>query len=107
MEINGLVPLHAYSVLKVVEYKEKRFVLLRNPWGNSEWTGPWSDGSPEWTDEWRGALELLDHRPGNDGVFVMECKHNRFSGLMTSVHSQSYRSRFLETVRSLRVYKAF
>ncbi|KAJ3479673.1 hypothetical protein NLI96_g8895 [Meripilus lineatus] len=72
MEINGLVPLHAYSVLKVVEYKEKRFVLLRNPWGNSEWTGPWSDGSPEWTDEWRGALELLDHRPGNDGVFVME-----------------------------------
>ncbi len=24
---------------------------MRNPWGNSSWTGPWSQNSPEWTPE--------------------------------------------------------
>ena len=39
---------HAYSVLHVVEQVDKdgmqrRLILLRNPWGHGEWTGPWSD----------------------------------------------------------------
>lgn len=62
---------HAYSVLKAVEVKGKRFVLCRNPWGKSEYTGPWSDGSKEWTPEW---LSLLDHKFGDDGQFWMEYK---------------------------------
>jgi hypothetical protein len=28
-------------VLRAVEAKGKRFVVIRNPWGDSEWTGPW------------------------------------------------------------------
>ena len=32
----GIVAGHAYTVLKAVEYKGKRFVLLRNPWGSGE-----------------------------------------------------------------------
>ncbi|ODQ50686.1 cysteine proteinase, partial [Saitoella complicata NRRL Y-17804] len=68
---SGIFEGHAYSVLKVVEVKGERLVLLRNPWGNSEWTGPWGDGTKEWTPEW---MQLLGHRFGNDGVFWMSYK---------------------------------
>lgn len=33
-----------------------------------EWTGPWADGSSEWTPYW---LEKLDHKFGDDGLFWM------------------------------------
>lgn len=45
-----------------------------NPWGErdsyglGEWTGPWSDGSKEWTPYW---LSKLSHTFGDDGVFWM------------------------------------
>ncbi|KAJ7088897.1 hypothetical protein B0H15DRAFT_841074 [Mycena belliarum] len=70
--VNGLIGGHAYSVLRAVEYNGKRFVVLRNPWGDSEWTGPWSDGAKEWTEEWLPALKHLQHAFGDDGEFVME-----------------------------------
>ncbi|KAJ6472034.1 cysteine proteinase [Mycena sanguinolenta] len=72
--ISGLHGNHAYSVLRAVEVKGKRFVVVRNPWGESEWTGPWSDGSKEWTPEWLAVLPELGHSFGDDGQFVMEYK---------------------------------
>ncbi|XP_071129404.1 calpain-B-like [Mytilus edulis] len=48
---NGLVMGHAYSITGItsVPYKGKNIQLLRlrNPWGNSEWTGDWSDHSEQ------------------------------------------------------------
>jgi hypothetical protein len=72
-KINGLIGDHSYSVLRAVEHKGKKFIVVRNPWGDTEWDGPWSDGSKEWTSEWLGALPVLKHSFGNDGQFVMEC----------------------------------
>ncbi|KAJ7753130.1 cysteine proteinase [Mycena maculata] len=72
LTVNGLIGGHAYSVLRAVEYRGKRFVVLRNPWGDSEWTGRWSDGAKEWTEEWLPALKELQHAFGDDGEFVME-----------------------------------
>ncbi|KAG6817326.1 hypothetical protein H0H93_007335 [Arthromyces matolae] len=73
VRVDGLLRGHAYSVLRAVEYKGKRFVVIRNPWGASEWRGPWSDGSKEWSKEWLpDALEILGHTFGDDGQFVME-----------------------------------
>ncbi|RYP22199.1 hypothetical protein DL767_009107 [Monosporascus sp. MG133] len=68
---NGIVELHAYSVLRAVEMDGQRLVLLKNPWGKFEWKGPWSDGSKEWTPEW---LIKLNHRFGDDGAFWISYK---------------------------------
>ncbi|KIM82630.1 hypothetical protein PILCRDRAFT_820507 [Piloderma croceum F 1598] len=70
--IEGIITAHAYSVLKAVEFHGKKFVKIRNPWGKSEWTGRWSDGSREWEGEWINALKPLGHSFGDDGVFIME-----------------------------------
>ncbi|KAF8316151.1 cysteine proteinase [Clavulina sp. PMI_390] len=69
--VNGLMRGHAYSVISAAEVRGKRFVRVRNPWGDSEWNGRWSDGSKEWTSEWLPALEELKHKFGDDGAFVM------------------------------------
>ncbi|KAJ2930752.1 hypothetical protein H1R20_g6335, partial [Candolleomyces eurysporus] len=72
IRVQGLYGNHAYSVLRARECNGKRFVVVRNPWGESEWTGPWSDGSKEWKGEWLKILPDLEHRFGDDGQFVME-----------------------------------
>nr|XP_055073650.1 calpain-2 catalytic subunit-like [Misgurnus anguillicaudatus] len=47
-----LVEGHAYSVTGAEEVHYHRrpvqLVRLRNPWGDTEWTGAWSDNSSEW-----------------------------------------------------------
>jgi hypothetical protein len=56
--------------LHAKECRGKRFVICRNPWGKSEWTGPWADGSKEWSGEWLEVLKELPHEFGDDGEFV-------------------------------------
>ena len=64
-DVRGIVQRHAYSIIDAKEIKGERLVKLRNPWGEKEWNGAWSDGSKEWTAEW---MQLLNHRFGDDGV---------------------------------------
>lgn len=64
----GLVRGHVYSVLKAVEAEGNRLVCCRNPWGQGEWQGKWSDSntSGEWTDSMKAAT---GYQGGNDGTF--------------------------------------
>ncbi|XP_028321393.1 calpain-2 catalytic subunit-like isoform X3 [Gouania willdenowi] len=69
-----LVKGHAYSLTGAAEVNfrgdQEKLVRIRNPWGQVEWTGAWSDSSMQWryiNDEDR---ERLSHR-SEDGEFWM------------------------------------
>ncbi|XP_077361745.1 calpain-5-like [Festucalex cinctus] len=88
---NGLVKGHAYSVTAVnrvrlghglIAYFKNEtipMIRMRNPWGKTEWNGPWSDSSEEWSkvgDTERGNLGITVE---DDGEFWMSftdwCKY--------------------------------
>ncbi|XP_016129888.1 calpain-3 [Sinocyclocheilus grahami] len=74
----GLVKGHAYSVTAVEECKQSQqkeskvhLVRLRNPWGQVEWNGPWSDNSKEWETISKAEKEKLQQQNAEDGEFWM------------------------------------
>ncbi|CAJ0951633.1 unnamed protein product, partial [Mesorhabditis belari] len=84
----GLVKGHAYAVTDVrfieLNAKEKsissfllgsmekqRMIRLQNPWGEKEWNGPWSDGSPEWEQVTDSTKKSLGITVDEDGEFWM------------------------------------
>lgn len=76
--VRGLVCGHAYSLIGVERVKtsngEVRLVKIRNPWGETEWTGDWSDHR-DGKDEWKTVSDEEKNRIGynnkNDGSFWM------------------------------------
>jgi hypothetical protein len=67
----GFIGGHAYAVLKAWEEGDLKLLKLRNPWGETEWEGDWSDGSKLWTPE---MMTKLEHTFGDDGVFWISYK---------------------------------
>uniref|UniRef100_H2LWA2 Calpain-1 catalytic subunit n=1 Tax=Oryzias latipes TaxID=8090 RepID=H2LWA2_ORYLA len=69
-----LVKGHAYSLTGVDEVMYRgnltRLVRMRNPWGEMEWTGPWSDDSKEWSYVDSSVRDRLQNR-SEDGEFWM------------------------------------
>lgn len=80
----GICGSHAYSLLAVyqlafdgesytrVEAGEEythRVVKLRNPWGQGEWKGEWSDEDEKWTPDLKEALGFTGQV--EDGIFFM------------------------------------
>uniref|UniRef100_A0A8B9F7N1 Calpain 8 n=1 Tax=Amazona collaria TaxID=241587 RepID=A0A8B9F7N1_9PSIT len=68
-----LVKGHAYSVTGAEEVSQGRLeklVRLRNPWGEVEWTGAWSDNAPEWNYIDPKQKQALDKQV-DDGEFWM------------------------------------
>uniref|UniRef100_A0A914CZX1 Calpain catalytic domain-containing protein n=1 Tax=Acrobeloides nanus TaxID=290746 RepID=A0A914CZX1_9BILA len=83
----GLVKGHAYAVTAVryieLDAKSRSFfnffssdarqmmIRLQNPWGEREWNGPWSDGSPEWEQVTPAQKAELGITVDEDGEFWM------------------------------------
>lgn len=71
----GLIKGHAYTVtgLDQVNFHGQRIKLIRvrNPWGQVEWNGPWSDSSPEWRSVNLEEQKRLGHAALDDGEFWM------------------------------------
>ncbi|XP_061536872.1 calpain-5-like isoform X1 [Phycodurus eques] len=80
---NGLVKGHAYAVTDVRRVRlghgllaffrsnKLEMIRLRNPWGRSEWSGPWSDSSEEWKKVSNSEREKIGVIVQNDGEFWM------------------------------------
>ncbi|KAM4693240.1 calpain-8 isoform 2-T2 [Discoglossus pictus] len=69
-----LVKGHAYSVTGAEEVvyrgKKVKLIRIRNPWGEVEWDGPWSDEAPEWSSVDPKVKAALDKQK-DDGEFWM------------------------------------
>lgn len=64
----GLLTGHAYSIIDCQEVQGVKLLRLRNPWGQGEWNGPWSDNSKEWTP---AMLTHFKYEFANDGTFFI------------------------------------
>ena len=67
----GLSPGHAFTVLGIHEIKGEKVIRLRNPWGEGEFNGDWSDYSSKWTEELKQQYKYYEKE---DGDFFMGYK---------------------------------
>ena len=81
-EICGIIPSHAYGILGMHTVplegsggnsnRTVPLLRLRNPWGNSEWQGDWSDHSPLWRQVSAAVKREIEwSNDPNDGTFFM------------------------------------
>merc|ERR1712167_136695 len=77
----GIVQGHAYAILRIEEETDRhgthKLVCLRNPWGRTEWSGPYCDNDSErWTKRLCKRLKYdpkpMDEDDKDDGVFWMQ-----------------------------------
>jgi hypothetical protein len=91
----GILQGHAYGILEVREYKGTKLIRCRNPWGQAEWTGPWSDSdAAKWTPQ---VLKDLNYQLGDDGAFWIEFSE------FTKEYNKIYQCRLLDE----RVYHTY
>lgn len=101
LEQLGLVGNHAYSVLKVLEVKDRMddkicLIQLRNPWGcDLEWKGDWSDEDNNWTPELKKICGWSD---ADDGTFFMclEDMKTYFSRVQICRNNDAYKYSYLK-----------
>ena len=82
VEKAGLVPGHAYTLINIysvkTKYGEERLVKLKNPYGNTEFKGDWSDSSDKWDEK---IAEQVGYKDDDEkyGIFYMSfsdfCKY--------------------------------
>lgn len=68
---------------------------MRNPWGQEEYNGPWSDSSGLWTPELRAEVdELLGDAagPNNEGIYFMDLDtyHSNFNETQVNQDTSSW-----------------
>ena len=79
----GLLENHSFSLVSAFERKvgndTLKLMKIRNPFGEGEWNGDWSDKSSKWTDQAKKAFPEFDPNRGNDGIFWIDfdnfCKY--------------------------------
>lgn len=91
----GLVSMHAYAVLDVVEISGYRLLQVKNPWRKKRWKGPFSaQDSEKWT---RELCQSLNFNPAiamnsDDGLFWIDFESitRHFRGLFLNCNLQPW-----------------
>lgn len=73
----NLIAGHAYGILKGLCLTTNgecvhKLIQMRNPWGLSKYTGPWSEHSDLWTEEWKQQADLANANQGEFWVPLNE-----------------------------------
>ncbi|XP_077398165.1 calpain-12 [Festucalex cinctus] len=72
---DGLIKGHAYAITDTDQVRHEAdeilLVRLRNPWGFTEYRGPWSDTSKKWVNVFKEEKERLEMKRREDGEFWM------------------------------------
>ena len=71
---DNIVQGHAYCILRVVDTHGVQLLQMRNPWGEGEWTGDWSDDSKLWKRYPAIAKAVNFHPNPSDGLFWISFK---------------------------------
>ncbi|XP_042560522.1 calpain-9 [Clupea harengus] len=80
----GILFQHAYSVTNMEKIQTKsgavELVRVRNPWGSTEWEGPWSDvKGPEWREVSAQEQQRIERVKKEDGEFWMSLSDFRLN----------------------------
>ena len=67
---------HAYTIISAHTVQDPagndiRLLKIRNPWGDEEYRGNWSDNWSDWTPEFLAQLPEV-HQSANDGLFYID-----------------------------------
>eukprot|EP00727_Mastigamoeba_balamuthi_P000534 m51a1_g10478 putative calpain family cysteine protease (599) ;mRNA; r:19616-35395 len=97
----GLVTKHSYALLQAVQVPLggsciERLVQLRNPWGNTEWSGAWSNSNPRWTPQLHQQLGDFAAHFGNIIVLLVK---NRYQCRTVWAQLRSQREGFSHDAR--------
>jgi len=75
MRKKGLVGGHCYALISAhmenIKGKRVRLVKLRNPWGNFEWKGAYSEDDNVWNDATASCRRRVKIEKKDDGIFIM------------------------------------
>lgn len=94
----GLVPTHAYAVLRVEELEGVRLLQLKNPWARKRWTGRFSpEDAASWTPRLRAALRYDQELAlqVDNGVFWIDLAslQRHFASLYVNWNPERFRMR--------------
>ena len=69
---DGIVEGHAYTVKRIYSFKKYKLLNLRNPWGQFEWKGKWSDNDTKTWNSHKEIAKKIGFVAADDGAFWIQ-----------------------------------
>jgi hypothetical protein len=69
----GIAKSHAYTIISTFIMDGEKMIMMRNPWGSTYYSGPWSKSDSRWTNSKVAQVPFgIDPRTSDElGVFTI------------------------------------